>query len=149
MSHLRDVVHPRRKETLGIIVAAVEPCFTIASDQQLKGSGRTIHVTTPQGFPLVKRPKSWAVAVILCPGDDTKDLARFVTRSKLAPERFHFYYHPSTNYREALRHWHEAGLSVFSTWPVASWRDLNPHFSAQWNNLAHDDYCTVPNCVMH
>lgn len=149
MSHLRDVVHPRRKETVGIIVAAAGPCFKVATEQQLKASGRTVHVTTPHAFHKVRRPRSWAVAVILCPGDDTRELAAFVVANKLQAHRFHFYYPPSTDQREALRQWQEAGLLVHSTWPVSGWQDLNPHFGAHWNNLAHDDYCGVPNCVMH
>lgn len=149
MSHLRDVVHPRRRDTLGIIVAATQPCFDIATQQQLKAVGRSIHVTSPDRFRLARRPKSWAVAVILCPGDDTEALAAFVKSQKLASHRFHFYHHPTTDVRKALQAWHKAGLPVHSSWPVADWQDLNRHFGAHWNNVAHDDYCTVPGCLMH
>ena len=148
MSHLRDVVHPRCRDTLGIVVAATQPCFRIATEQQMKAVGRTIHIASPEAFHRIKRPKSWAVAVILCPRDDTEVLAAFVKANKLSAQRFHFYYHPTTDFRKALQPWHDAGLAVYSTWPVASWQDLNRHFGAHWNNLAHDDFCTIPGCVM-
>ena len=40
-SHRRDVVHPRRFDTVGILLTDCEPCLALAHEDAAKQSGRT------------------------------------------------------------------------------------------------------------
>ena len=146
MSHLRDVVHPHRLDTLGILVAQREPCLRIATESELKQSGRRfqrVDAVGPSGLP-----ESWCMAVLLCPGDDTKALAEWATTTGAETSRVHFYLHKDTDPRRALAAWHRAGHAIPSTWDVATWKDLARNFGAKLNQQTHDDHCTDSKCPL-
>jgi hypothetical protein len=148
MSHLRDVIHPRRLETVWFLVAGQEPCVTFAAQDQLNQSGRTLVRLTQGEFAARALPASWAMAVVLCVGDGTAALAGWASRNKGLVPRVHFYLHRDCDPRKALRAWHDAGLPLASTWDVALWRDLSAHFGSRLNQQAHDDFCPDVKCPL-
>lgn len=145
-SHRRNVVHPHRFDTLGILVAGQEPCISVATEQALRQSGRRFVILDPAAVRTLAPPPSWAMAVLLCPGDDTALVAAWGARINVDPSRIAFYYHPKVDVRKALRAWDEAGLPAWNTWEVASWKDLSRKFGAILNNVCHDDFCADGDC---
>lgn len=145
MSHLRDIVHPHRLDTVGILVASREPCIRIAVQEMLNQSGRRFLRMTPEALP-PQMPGSWAMAVVLCRGDDTAELSAWTARHPRSVSRLHFYIHAGADPRLVLRDWQEAGLPLGSTWDIASWRDLAKHFGARMNMQCHDDFCAAEDC---
>lgn len=145
-SHRRDVVHPRRLDTLGILVASRDPCLAIATEDALKQTGRKFSIVAPEEVKATRFPRSWAMGVILCPGDDTEELAHWAKRRTVHPGRVSFYYHFQAEPGEVLRAWSEAGLAIPSAWPVAKWSDLSRKFGAHLNSVSHDDFCPDADC---
>jgi hypothetical protein len=145
-SHRRDVVHPHRFETLAVLVADREPCLALAHEDASRQTGRAFQVLEPAGLPSFRFPASWAMAVILCPGNDTADVARWATRAGAHPGRVSFFHHPDTDVRKALAAWDAAGLPVLNAWPAARWSDLSRLFGAHLNSVAHDDFCPEDGC---
>jgi hypothetical protein len=145
-SHRRDVVHPRRLDTLAVLVAGREPCVTLAHEDAARQGGRRFQVLAPDEVARFAFPPSWAMAVILCPSDDTAAVSRWAAASKAHPGRFAFFLHPDTDARAALAAWDAKGLPVLNAWPARTWRDLSRVFGAHLNSVAHDDFCPEERC---
>jgi len=148
MSHLRDVVHPRRKDTVAILVADREPCIALAQDEELKQSGRAFLRTTAQGLAALRLPASWCMAVVLCDGDDAQDLAAWAAGGADL-DRVHFYVHAKADLAQVFKAWSAARLPIHSVREgTTSWRDLSRHFGERLNQQCHDDYCKEPQCPL-
>jgi len=145
-SHRRDVVHPHRLDTLCIIVADRQPCLALASEDALKQTGRRFRVLSQAELAAFEPPASWAMGVILCPGDDTANVARWFARHRAHPGRVSFHYHPTVDLQAALGAWAEAGHPIHSAWPATKWGDLSSKLGAHLNSVAHDDHCSDPLC---
>ena len=147
MSHIRDVIHPRLKTCVGIFVAAREPCLGL--NNAVPARGRTSHRATPATLQPSWFEGSFAVCVLLCPGDDTTCLLDFARAHSLEASRFHFYHVRDADVFQALAPWRAAGLAIHSLEEVASWGDVNQHFGNHWNAIAHDDLCPTEGCKRH
>lgn len=72
---------------------------------------RTLRAIAPGGAPPSSRPRSWVLAVLVCPGDTLAGTASWVRG--LAPrdrDRVYVYFHPHTDRVAALAPWYAAGL---------------------------------------
>ena len=147
MSHLRDVIHLKLKHTVGVLVADKQPC--IGMNKAIPAAKRASHRCTPSTLDPAWFRGTYAMAVLLCPGDGTAGLARFAKSHGLNPDWIHFYYAPGTDYAEALAAWRGAGFHVHSVIDVANWGDVNQHFADHWNRIMHDDLCDRAGCVLH
>lgn len=136
----RDVVVEHHTDSDAILVAAREPCLSIAHDEKAHVSGRSFRVITPEGLDEIKPRPSWIMAVLLCPGDDAGPVTTWVQDGGRDPRRVLFYLHADTDPRHALDPWHEAGLPVHSTWTIETWRQLHKHLGTAWNVRIYDDF---------
>lgn len=147
MSHLRDVVAPNMGDSLGVFLAAREPCIGMARKPPADRR-RSVRVE-PSQLDGVALPPSYAIAVVLCPGDDTTHLTRFSDAHGIPDDRVHFFYTPDTDVVEALAAWTGAGRRVLYSFSVRDWKPLNRLFGAFWNHWVHDDFCGTAGCRMH
>lgn len=146
-SHLKAIVEPNMGTSPGLFVASRQPCIGIAAEPPAKR--RLSRRLTPDELAKVSPlPRSYAIAVVLCPGDDTQALATFAGQHKLPSDRFYFFYAPGTDIKSALRHWLAADRSVLYSFEIHDWKGLNQKFGAFWNACVHDDNCSVPGCRM-
>jgi hypothetical protein len=140
MSLFRDVVTKHHSDSDAVLVAAQEPCISIAYDERENVAGRSFRIEHPDGLADLMLRESWIMAVLLCPGDNASLVAAWVRAGNRDPRRILFYVHPRTNPRKALAPWRESGLPVHSTWTVRNWRELHRHFGAAWNVRVFDDF---------
>lgn len=140
MSIFRDVVAAHHQDSDAVLVAATDPCLSIAYDESANVTGRSFRIDRPQGLAGLELRASWLMAVLLCPGDDTSLVSAWVRGGDRDPRRILFYLHPTTDARRALAAWREAGFPVLSTWTVESWKELHAHFGAAWNVRVFDDF---------
>lgn len=140
MGRFRDVVAKHHEDSDAVLVADREPCITIAHDERDNVTGRSFRIVAPNELDHLDLRLSWIAAVLLCPGNATEDVARWVRETDRDPRRVLFYLHPDTDAREALEAWHEEGLPIHSTWTVADWKELHKHLGQHWNVQVYDDF---------
>lgn len=140
MSLFRDIVAKHHRDSEAILVAARDPCITIAYDERANVVGRSFRIAAPEGLARLEPRASWIMAILLCPGDDTREVAEWAKKGAREPRRVLFYLHPTTDARKALASWRDAGLPVLSTWTVDTWKALHTHFGAAWNVRVFDDF---------
>lgn len=140
MSVFRDVVAAHHAESDAILVASREPCISIAYDERRAAKGRSFRVVDPGALGSLALRKSWRLAVLLCPGDDTELVAEWFLSGRRDARRVIFYLHPQTDARKALGAWWDADLPVVATWAVKDWKELHRHFGAAWNVRVFDDF---------
>lgn len=145
-SHLKQVVAPNMADSLGVFVASREPCIGMAASPPARG--RLSQRVLPEDLDGIDLPPSHAIAVVLCPGDDTRAVARLAVARSVPAERFYFFYTAKTRLADALAAWTEAGLPVLYSHEVEDWRGLNKKFGAFWNAWVHDDHCGIDGCRM-
>lgn len=128
-----DVVRRNHATTTGFLWAMQVACRDIV-DQELQRIQRRLKAVEPGSLDEVGLPASWLLAVLLCPGDDTAEAARWVrARPPADRERVRFYLRPRTSEEQAFRAWLEAGLGAplatdvrdFSSFHRAFGRHLN------------------------
>lgn len=147
VSHLKEVVEPHRGSSLGVFVAAREPCIGIAADPPAKGR-RSIRLRPEDLHSQPALSGSFAIAVVLCPGDTTRDVADFAVQRGVDSDRFYFFYTRGTDLRSAFAAWTAAGRPILCSFEIQDWKGLNRIFGAFWNSWIHDDHCRVPGCRM-
>lgn len=140
MTSFRDVVATHHRDSDAVLVAGREPCITIAHDEQANVGGRRFTVVGPDRLDALELGSSWIMAVLLCAGDRTDEVADWVRTNERDPRRVVFYIHAEADARDALDAWYAAGLPVHSMWTVETWRELHKHFGAAWNLRVFDDF---------
>lgn len=145
-SHLKQVVAPHMGASLGLFVAARQPCIGMAASPPARG--RLSQRVATGRLDRVRLPPSYAVAVVLCPGDDTAAVTGFAARHDLPDERFYFFYAPGPDMRAATAAWRSSGRAVLYSHEISDWKALNQKFGAFWNAWIHDDHCQIPGCRM-
>lgn len=135
------VVRARRMGTLAYVLADSGSCLDIQALEVARVRGRNLRAITSTDLPRLRPPASWAMAVVLCPGDTTEALAAWARR--LAPaelDRVWFYEHPGAEPRRAYAGWVEAGLPMplrdvvrdFATFHMLFGNDLNDRIYADF-----------------
>lgn len=142
MNPFRDVVAAHHRDSDAVLVAAREPCISIAYDERENVAGRSFRLVEPGRLGELSLRPSWIMAVLLCPGDDAARIADWVRAENQDPRRILFYFVTGTDPRAALAPWRTAGLPVHSVWTVTNWADLHKHFGAAWNVRVFDDFRT-------
>lgn len=104
----RDVVHPARMATRIFIVARHPPCIRLR-DEVARPKGRDYHTARLDDLDGLDLPARWVLAVVLCPGDTTEDLVRWMARRGADPARLLFVVFPGTSTVAAFRAWYGAG----------------------------------------
>lgn len=140
MSLFSDIVREHHTDSDGVLVAAREPCISIAFDEQTNVPGRSFQMIHPDELDELELRESWKMAVLLCPGDDAGPIADWIDETGRDPKRVVFYLHEETSRRDALEPWDQAGLPIHAWWEISSWKELHKHFGAAWNNQVFDDF---------
>lgn len=136
----RDVVHPHRLETVGYLLATSPPCTRIAADE-LRIGKRTLSTLGRGETPPASRPKSWALAILVCPGDTLGTIAPWV-RGLAAKdrERVYVFFHPDTDRVAALAPWYDAGLDDPITSLAHDFKSFHKAFGARMNLQTYVDF---------
>jgi len=131
------VVAKNWRKTTGYIVAAREPCIAIGRDEVRNVERRLVLVDLGRVSRL--RPRgSWFMAVVVCPGDDLEDLARWARG--VEAERVHFYLHADASPQQ-LAPWRDAGLPLDRvSGGFRSWRALHKVLGWDLNVQVYDDH---------
>lgn len=137
-SGYHDVVKAHWRQTKGYVLAGRQPCIQIRDDE-VKRINRVLVATHPDDLASLKLPKSWVMAVLLCPGDTTNDLAAWARQHRIQTSRVWFFLHPRTD-PEALRPWRDAGYRTDQADVVATWKDLHPLFGLALNDQVYSDF---------
>lgn len=127
------------KEAQLLLIAKRQPCIKIRDDE-LSNIDRVMRAAIPEDLQKWKLPKSWFVAVLICKGDDTEDLAQTVQRLGLDAQRFHFYLHADASVA-ALKAWADAGLPLDRVDDgVKDWATLHKLLGIDFNVQIVDDF---------
>ncbi len=136
----RDVIHPHRFETAGYLLATSAPCTRIVADE-VRIVKRTLYALTSGHAPPVSRPRSWVLAILVCPGDTLAGIAPWVRRlASRDRERVYVYFHPDTDQVAALAPWYKAGLDDPITSLAQDFRSFHKSFGARMNLQTYLDF---------
>ena len=101
-----QVILAHMHDTTVFVLAATEPCIStrakeVAALRPREKPQRTGRVLRSIGFEELDDlvpPRSWGLAILLCPGDSTRMVAAFAKR--VGPgwrDRIRFFHHPKTD----------------------------------------------------
>ncbi len=145
----RDVILEHMHDTTAFVVARSAPCEAIR-DQEIAAvkpstrtqkRGRVLRSVQPGELASLTLPKSWMLAVLLCPGDGTEEVASFMR--SLGPawrDRVTFYHVPKTDLTEAFNAWVAASLPLPLTETIERAGQLNAHLGAVLNEWIYQDH---------
>lgn len=133
------VVRGHWKQTTGFLLASAEPCLSIR-DQELESvGGRALASRSPKDLERWNPPRSWILAVIVCPGDSLQPVVDWVHRHRADPDRVWFFLHPRTD-PAPLRSWLEAGHDTVHVDSVSNWQELHKLFGLALNDRVYADW---------
>ncbi len=139
----RDVVQKHWRSTPAYVVANVPPCLGLR-DQAILPKGRRYEATAFGDLASITPPKSWAMAVILCPGDTLDDVAAWAMRHKVEDGNRSLFFHVAgVDLRAALAPWREAGYGLPLLVEVETWLDMARVLGQHLNNTILRDH-TAP-----
>jgi hypothetical protein len=107
-----DTIRARRLDTVAFLLAEQGNCLRIRAEELRRVTGRRLRPVTGSTLPSLPLPKSWALAVILCPGDGTEAVAAWARGIDAASrrDRLWFYEAPGVRPRDAYAAWIAADL---------------------------------------
>jgi hypothetical protein len=122
----RATVRANWKKTTAFLMASTQPCIHIRDDELAAiRENRVLVGLGSRDLEAWSPPASWMLAVMLCPGDDTKAVTAWARENRVDFSRVHFYLHPKTD-PVALQAWHEAGFPTErADSDVDSWKRLH------------------------
>ena len=125
-------------------MATAKPCAKIRDEEIRRiGTNRQYVALTPKGLATQQLPPSWAAAIILCPGDNIDDVARWAAGLS-APDRLRiqFYAIGKLNVANVMERWAELGLGKHFVLPVTSFREFHPDFGLFTSLWTYEDVMT-------
>jgi hypothetical protein len=136
----RDTVKRHWKGTPAYVVANVPPCLALR-DQATLPKGRRFEAAAFRDLGAIRPPKSWAMAVILCPGDTLAEVAAWAVRHKVQDgNRFLFFHAPGVDLRAALEPWRAAGYPLPLLVEAERWLDMARLLGQHLNNTILRDH---------
>ncbi|MHB1260741.1 MAG: hypothetical protein ACYC2H_03400 [Thermoplasmatota archaeon] len=140
------IVRAHWKEAELLVFAQRQPCIALRQDE-LARIDRVMLAVDAQGLrgwaKRSKPRKSWLAAVLVCPGDDTADLAAVVQDLGLDATRFHFYLHKDAKVG-ALAAWAQAGLPLDAVdEDITDWALLHRRLGLDFNIQVVGDFIEV------
>lgn len=133
------------QKTTAYLLASREPCIAIrAAELKAIRENRVVVGVDSAALGRWKPTGSWLLAVILCPGDETAELADWIWVNQLDPSRVHFYLHPKTTWKP-LRAWHDAGFPTANVDDdVPSWQRFHQLFGLALSDRIVADWTAGP-----
>lgn len=133
------VVRAHSQDTLGLVVADTGDCLGIR-DAEIAHVRRELRALTSSDLAKLVLPKSWLVAVLLCPGDDLQTLAAWALGLEEKDWRLiRFYHHPGVDLVEALTPWYAAGLDDVRADEVRDFASFHRLFGNDLNDQIYSD----------
>ncbi len=126
------------RKTTGFIVAGRQPCIKIRDDE-VANVRRSLVALSMDAVSTLEPPASWAMAVILCPGDDTRVLATWAAARRVNRARIWFYMYPSAGF-DVFTAWREAGFRGDQVNQAGSWQELHSRFGQVLNSQVYADW---------
>ena len=133
------VVRTHWRRTTGFLLASREPCLSIRKTEIQAVRGRSLVGREVQELEGWTPPRSWLLAVILCPGDDVNPIVAWARRHKVDPDRVWFYLHTTTPI-EVLRPWADAGHDTAQATTVSDWKELHKLYGLALNDRVYADW---------
>lgn len=100
-------------DATAFVVADSGDCLGIQRDEVARVKGRRLLSLTGRDLEQLAPTGSWIMAVLLCPGDGTEDLARWARRRPAQDlDRIGFYEHPDVDARRSYLAWVKAELPM-------------------------------------
>lgn len=122
------VVHQHWRDTPAFMLAMSPPCTRIR-DEELEaiGNNRALHSIEAADLASWTPPRSWLLAVLVCPGDDLAPLTAWVGGAAI--DRVRFYVHADADPFDALAAWADAGFpDPIVDDGIDSWRTFHRRF---------------------
>jgi hypothetical protein len=124
----------------GWIWAQSEPCLTMAKEEVRRVRRNLAAFDAAKPPPAAVPPAWWILAVLLCPGDTTKDVVAWARGLReVEVERIRFYLHPDTDAVAAFREWYLAGSKDPKTAEVEDFGTFHKQFGWDLNNQVYRD----------
>lgn len=119
------------------------PCLDLR-DQAAIPKGRRYEASSFVGLAALKPTTSWAMGVILCPGDTMAQVAAWAIRNKVQDtNRIRIVHRPEVDLRTALAPWRSAGFGLPLLVEVETWVDMAQILGRHLNNIILRDH-TAP-----
>lgn len=133
-------VREHHPDAEGWLVASREPCITIRG-REVQHVDRVLRPTGPTGLPDPgDLPRSWMLAVLLCPGDDTALVAAWASSIPAGErDRVRFYHHPDVDLTGAFEAWYAAGLADPRTFEIQDFKTFHKQFGRHFNDQVYRD----------
>ena len=130
----RVVIQKHWKDTPTYLVANQPPCLDLR-DQAALPKGRRYEAASFAALATIRPPASWAMGVILCPGDTLADVAAWAARNKVQDaNRILIFHRPDVGLKAALQPWREAGCGLPLLVEVETWVDMAQILGKHVNN---------------
>ncbi len=137
------VIRRHRLDTVAYLLASDGDCLGVTQQIVERVTGRNLVLTDVESLLHHPLPESWALAVLLCPGDDTAGLAewaRGVSESD-REQRIWFYESPGIDAARAYAPWLRAGHgSEILRDTFDGWKDFNRLFGNDLNQRIWLDF---------
>jgi hypothetical protein len=134
------VVRAHRGKTVAFVLADTGTCLDIQRDKVARVRGRALRAIASSDLGRLRLPASWAMAVVLCPGDTTDALAAWASKLDHADvERISFYEHPDVDPALAYRGWSGAWLPMPNRDVVKDFASLHRRFGNDLNDRTYQD----------
>jgi len=135
-----SVVASHWPKSVAYLQASKKPCIEIRDDEIAKiGGNRVLRPLEHGEFAKIRLDATWILGVILCPGDDVKDLIAWVKAAKVAPSRIWFFLHVSADMK-ILQAWEDAGHATNQVDIVDGWDDLHPIFGLMLSDQIYEEH---------
>lgn len=133
------IVRAHANKTRGFILADRHPCLDIRN-REVERVRRDLKPAIAATLNDLQLPPSWLLAIILCPADDTVDVAKWAQRLPARDvDRIRFYSHASVGLTEALAAWVKRGLPPPRVDDVGDWKEFHRRFGLHLNDMAYRD----------
>lgn len=133
------VVRGGKDHAVGYLLATSGACLTLR-DEELRHIDRNLVDVAPGQLPTLRPTGSWLLAVLLCPGDRTDEVAAWAKGLPgRAAERVVFYLAPGVDEADALRGWAKAGFLQAATSTVKDWPQFHKRFGRDFNDQVYRD----------
>lgn len=133
------VVGAKHAKSTAYVAASSDDCLRIR-DAEAKKVNRRLKAIAPGDLAAIRFPKSWMVAIVLCPGDDTGDVAAWAKSLSAGElERIRFYLHGRTDPAKAFSEWYRAGLGDPKTADMEDFNSFHKVFGWDFNNQVYGD----------
>ena len=133
------LVRARVGATRGFILATAQPCLSIRS-LEFVAIQRDLQPAVATRLSGLNLPGSWLLAVLLCPGDTTDDVAGWAARLPVgAVDRIRFYVHPKADVMQALSGWVGAGLPPPRVHEIPDWKAFHRQFGLHLTDMTYRD----------